>query len=199
MSSSSILYGEYLGIRALVLAALGESEDARATIASVRGATSQAEARALVELAELILASNTHRPAADGVRETIRLVKELGQLDAFVTAYRAFPELIDMAIRSGHTDFVVDILFRANDAALGSRYGLATQASSRTCPILSRREEQVLDLVAEGRTNDEVARVLFISPVTVKAHLRHIYEKLGVRNRVEAAAKLSRERKPGPL
>ena len=199
MSSSSILYGEYLGIRALVLAALGESEDARATIASVRGATSQAEARALVELAELILASNTHRPAADGVRETIRLVKELGQLDAFVTAYRAFPELIDMAIRSGHTDFVVDILFRANDAALGSRYGLATQTSSRTSAILSRREEQVLDLVAEGRTNDEVARVLFISPVTVKAHLRHIYEKLGVRNRVEAAAKLSRERKPGPL
>jgi len=45
----------------------------------------------------------------------------------------------------------------------------------------------VLRLVAEGRSNKEVADKLFICEVTVKVHLRHIYKKLGVRNRIEAA------------
>jgi len=51
---------------------------------------------------------------------------------------------------------------------------------------LSRRESEILQLVADGLSNKDVAEKLFISDVTVKVHLRHIYEKLGVRNRVEA-------------
>jgi DNA-binding CsgD family transcriptional regulator len=193
-SSSSILYGEYLGVRALVLAALGETDTARATIASVRAATSQAEAQALVELAELILALKADQASPELAFETITRIKSLGQFDAFVTAYRASPELIDSAIRSGHDRFVADLLSRAGDIHLAKRYGLVPAGMPGGTSLLSRREEQVLDLVAEGRTNDEVARALFISPVTVKAHLRHIYEKLGVRNRVEAVAWLSKER-----
>jgi len=64
------------------------------------------------------------------------------------------------------------------------------RAVTRGDSPLSPRERQVLELVADGRTNEEVAALLFISPVTVKAHLRHTYEKLGVRNRVEAVARL---------
>ena len=196
-SSSSILYGEYLGLRALILAALGAAEDAQTTIASVRSATSQAEARALVELAELVLVSGAKEAPFDHTRETIDHIRELGQLDAFVTAYRAHPRLIDLAVCSGNQTFVTDILSRANDRSLAARFGLVADQPRTKGSRLSRREEQVLDLVAEGRTNDEVASVLFISPVTVKAHLRHIYEKLGVRNRVEAVAEVSRERMPG--
>jgi ATP/maltotriose-dependent transcriptional regulator MalT len=197
-SSSSILYGEYLGLRALALAASDEAENAQTTIAAVRSATGQAEARALVDLADLILASKARRDPVDHARETLDRVRELGQLDAFVTAYRAHPDLIDLAIRAGYGEFVTDLLSRSRDADLAERFGLSTAglAPSGTSP-LSRREEQVLDLVAEGRTNEEVAHVLFISPVTVKAHLRHIYEKLGVRNRVEAIAEFSRARTPG--
>jgi DNA-binding CsgD family transcriptional regulator len=107
---------------------------------------------------------------------------------------------VELGIRSGNEDFTADMLHRANDVDIAKRYGVAiTEVAEMSTSVLSRREEQVLDLVAEGRTNDEVAGVLFISPVTVKAHLRHIYEKLGVRNRVEAAARLTRERAPGPL
>ena len=46
----------------------------------------------------------------------------------------------------------------------------------------------MLRLVAEGSTNREAARTLFISEATVKTHLLHIYEKLGVRDRASAVA-----------
>jgi len=44
-------------------------------------------------------------------------------------------------------------------------------------------------LVARGQTNKEIARTLWISPGTVRTHLEHIYEKLGVRTRTAAAAR----------
>jgi NarL family two-component system response regulator LiaR len=53
---------------------------------------------------------------------------------------------------------------------------------------LSRRESQVLLLVAEGLTNREIASTLFLSPETVKGYLRDVFAKLGLRNRVAAAA-----------
>jgi len=52
---------------------------------------------------------------------------------------------------------------------------------------LTPAEERVAALVAEGRTNREVAAVLFVSDNTVEFHLSHIYRKLGVRSRTELA------------
>jgi two-component system, NarL family, response regulator DesR len=59
---------------------------------------------------------------------------------------------------------------------------------------LSSRQLEVLEELAKGRSNDEIARRLFISTNTVKFHLRAIYERLGVHNRVEAAQLLARQR-----
>ena len=53
---------------------------------------------------------------------------------------------------------------------------------------LSKRELEVLRLVAEGRGNAEIAKELFLSPATVKNHVAKMLNKLGVENRVEAAA-----------
>ncbi len=52
---------------------------------------------------------------------------------------------------------------------------------------LSPREQQILDKIAEGRSNKEIARCLGISEKTVKQHITSLLSKLGVRNRVEAA------------
>ncbi len=57
---------------------------------------------------------------------------------------------------------------------------------------LSEREESVLALLAEGRSNAEIARALRMSPNTVKFHLRNLYSKLGVTNRTQAAAHFHR-------
>jgi DNA-binding CsgD family transcriptional regulator len=54
---------------------------------------------------------------------------------------------------------------------------------------LTAREAEVLELVAEGHTNAEIAATLWLSPGTVRIHLQHIYEKLGVRNRTAAVAR----------
>jgi DNA-binding NarL/FixJ family response regulator len=49
---------------------------------------------------------------------------------------------------------------------------------------------EVLNLIARGMKNREIARALFISPSTTKVHVRHILEKLGVRTRAEAVLRL---------
>lgn len=55
-------------------------------------------------------------------------------------------------------------------------------------PQLSPREQQILTLIAGGSTAPQIARVLHISTATVKTHLLHLYEKLGVAERAAAVA-----------
>jgi DNA-binding CsgD family transcriptional regulator len=59
--------------------------------------------------------------------------------------------------------------------------------------VLTRREREVLALVAEGRSNREIARVLWVSPATVRTHLEHVYAKLGVHSRTAAAGRIRSE------
>jgi DNA-binding CsgD family transcriptional regulator len=58
---------------------------------------------------------------------------------------------------------------------------------------LTERELEVLQLVDDGRTNAEIAHILWVAPSTVRKHLENAYAKLGVRSRTEATALLRRE------
>ncbi|MGF1670711.1 MAG: response regulator transcription factor, partial [Balneolaceae bacterium] len=60
---------------------------------------------------------------------------------------------------------------------------------------LSDREAEVLSLIAEGCSNREIASRLFVSVNTVKTHIKRIYEKLEVNNRVQAVAKVKSDSK----
>ena len=53
--------------------------------------------------------------------------------------------------------------------------------------MLSRREMEVLELISQSMTNEEIAEKLCLSLMTVKTHMRHIFKKAEIRNRVEAA------------
>jgi DNA-binding NarL/FixJ family response regulator len=69
-------------------------------------------------------------------------------------------------------------VFRPNEAPQG--------------PPLSEREREVLEAIASGATNREIAGRLFLSPHTVKEHTSALYRKLGVRNRAEAVQRAQR-------
>jgi DNA-binding CsgD family transcriptional regulator len=57
-------------------------------------------------------------------------------------------------------------------------------------PRLTPREREILDLVAEGKTNAEIAERLWVSPGTVRSHLENVFAKLGVHTRTAAVARL---------
>ena len=68
--------------------------------------------------------------------------------------------------------------------------GVRTWRRSAAGEPLTERERAVARLVAEGATNREIARVLFVSPKTVERHVSNTFRKVGVRNRAELAARL---------
>jgi DNA-binding CsgD family transcriptional regulator len=94
-----------------------------------------------------------------------RLVPHLGQLRRNALARRTYPALID-----------------------------STAAARIKLLRLSPRERVVLARAAAGETNTVIAQALFVSPGTVRKHLEHIYDKLEVRTRTEAAALYTQER-----
>ncbi len=54
-------------------------------------------------------------------------------------------------------------------------------------PVLTRREQEILALIADGKTNQEIAQMLYIAPGTVRVHVHAILQKLDVRDRTQAA------------
>lgn len=64
--------------------------------------------------------------------------------------------------------------------------------ASQPEPPLSEREREVLEAIADGATNREIAARLFLSPHTVKEHTSALYRKLGARNRAEAVQRAQR-------
>jgi DNA-binding NarL/FixJ family response regulator len=66
---------------------------------------------------------------------------------------------------------------------------LSRMTMEEHAPLLSDRELEVLECMMDGMTTQQIASRLFISDNTVKTHVRHIFEKLGVSNRAEAVGK----------
>jgi DNA-binding NarL/FixJ family response regulator len=70
----------------------------------------------------------------------------------------------------------------------------SAQAGDRVTETLTERELEILQLLAFGYTNRDIAGRLFISPDTVKTHLEHVYQKLGASDRTAAVAEAMRRR-----
>ena len=113
-------------------------------------------------------------------------------------------EMIDYrhAVRALSTELyvlIIAVAFAALGAVLARRLlpGAAPATSAAPAPELqapgaygiSAREMEVLNEVVAGRTNKEIARLLDLSPHTVKTHLSNLYQKLGAARRTDAIAK----------
>jgi DNA-binding NarL/FixJ family response regulator len=138
-------------------------------------------------------------PVVDGVEATNR-IKE-GDPSANVLVLTTYDSDADIlrAIEAGATGYLLkdtprDELFRAIRAAARGEPVLAPSVTARlmqraqtpTRTALSGREIEVLELVARGGSNKELARELHLSEATVKSHLIHIFDKLGVTDRTAA-------------
>jgi DNA-binding CsgD family transcriptional regulator len=77
-------------------------------------------------------------------------------------------------------------------AALLRSWGAAGRSVPREAGVLTRREQEILRLLVEGYSNPEIAGQLYISSKTVAHHVSNVLEKLGLRNRAEAAAYAAR-------
>jgi len=138
-------------------------------------------------------------PEMDGV-SAIRQMTDLG-IPARVLVLTTFDTDSDVlpAIEAGATGYLLkdaprDELLRAVRSAAAGEAVLSPSVAARLLdqvrqPLketVSQRELEVLQLVAVGATNREVAEQLFVSEATVKTHLLHIYAKLGVNDRAAA-------------
>ena len=89
------------------------------------------------------------------------------------------------AVAHGEVMFSSSIAQRVLAFFAGGRAG----ASAEPFPELTEREREVLDLVARGLTNAEIARRLFVSDKTVRNHVSNVFAKLHVAGRAEAVAR----------
>ena len=115
------------------------------------------------------------------------------------------PDLLEAAYRSGARGLVakpagLSVLVEAlREVWRGGRYFDRSFAEKRgngstSQKTISRRESEILTLLAQGLTGEEIARRLVLSPETVRTHVRNAMEKLNARTRTEAVVKaLDRE------
>lgn len=165
---------------------------------------------ALVEIPRLkpdVVLMDIHLPGETGIACTAQLKEKLpGVQVIIVTVYRNH-ELIFQALEAGACGYLLkrsspeEILKAISEVRTGGAPMTGEIArmlveafqkkpgSSASGDGLTQREEEILVFLAEGLSNKEIADRVKISYDTVRAHLRHIYEKLHVRGRTEAVKK----------
>jgi ATP/maltotriose-dependent transcriptional regulator MalT len=181
--------GEVLGWQALFCAASGTVDQAQALAVDARLASRNLEVAALWLLAEGIIGLAAKDTAAAADRLTV--VIDNGIWDPVVIAVRAAPALGEfVADQPDWRGWLQRVLVASSDTSLARRLGLRVPRAARRAADLTARESEVHELLAQGLTNEEIAKHLYISLSTTKVHVKHIYEKLGVRSRLEAARAL---------
>jgi two-component system response regulator DesR len=165
---------------------LGEQAWVERCVAARTGAEALALTRSLrphVALVDLFLAGESGADVCKSIREVspstrVLLISGAGRMSP--AAARA----------AGASGFVSKDLEARDLAAAVRMVGLGmtmfARKSDQPAPLLSEREREVLDLIAAGSTNREIAQRLYLSPHTVKEHTSALYRKLGARNRAEA-------------
>jgi DNA-binding NarL/FixJ family response regulator len=126
-------------------------------------------------------------------------VLETGAADIAVTAYRANPELLATFVAVGEIrDQTLFLVRRARDEDLLTSLGLSAAALVDPLAALTPREREVYELMCAGLTNPEIARRLYIAPSTVKVHVHHVFDKVGIRSRTALALNAVRDRYAAP-
>jgi DNA-binding NarL/FixJ family response regulator len=170
---------------------VGEAEDGMQAVAVARR-----------RAANLVL-MDVRMPRMNGIEATMELA---GEVDVLIVTTFDLDEYVFGALRAGAAGFLLkdappETLIAAIRAVGGgqglidpevtrrliSRFAeVSPRDAAATAEELSEREQQVLMLVARGRTNAEIAAELMIEETTVKTHVSAVLSKLGLQRRVQA-------------
>jgi LuxR family maltose regulon positive regulatory protein len=159
--------------------------------------TADAEGRMVITVEALALQAlahwrhGDHSSALTSLERALRTAEPEGYVRLFADLGLPMARLLQVARSRDVMPDYVDRLLAALGAAPspGTHEGSPSAADKALPEPLSPREQELLRLVAAGLTNREIAIRTVISPETVKKHVANICDKLGVRNRTEAAAR----------
>ena len=147
-----------------------------------------------------VIVMDLRMPGMDGIEATEEIMRRVP--DAKVLIFTAYSEraLLQRGLESGARGYILkeaphETLLRAIEkVAAGETFvdpalmSALTQARGGNTDVLTAREREILQLLADGMSNADVAAQLFISQETVKSHVRHILTKLEADTRTQAVA-----------
>lgn len=174
----------------------GEAADGRAALTALRA---DPPAVAVVDV---------RMPLLDGFGVLNAVVREELPTRVLLLSAEADITRVSAALAAGAAGYLLKDVdaHRLGDAILavargevvlapGVGFGVAPDAGARAAPerpLLTPREQEILVLVAEGLSAPGIAAHLVVSPATVRTHLQHLYDKLGVGDRAAAVAEAMR-------
>jgi Response regulator containing a CheY-like receiver domain and an HTH DNA-binding domain len=165
-----------------------------------------------------VIVMDVQMPVMDGIEATRRILAGDPGAGIIVLTMSEDDESVFQAMRAGARGYLLKaasqediaqavrsvagggVIFGASLASRMADYfaRAAAPASSTPFPQLTPREREILDLLAAGRTNPQIAQALYLSPKTVRNHVSMIFAKLGVDDRGGAVV-LAREAGLGRL
>ena len=159
-----------------------------------------------------VILMDLHMPGGGGIQATRILHTEMPDIGVLVLTVSENEEDLLAALRAGAKGYILktsdfDQLLRSLDTVAAGQAALAPEMTTKLLTQLStddatpgprrraephhqlsERELEILKLIAEGASNRQIAGQLYLSENTVRTHLVHILGKLGLENRVQAAA-----------
>ena len=196
IEESFITYDHVIFVKARLLIAQEKLDEAQELLGELREVCKKVrhigrliEVLVLLSLAQKM--KGEHTQAMKSITQALDLAEPGGFVRVFVDEGPSMAQLLyETLSKENSSHFVQSLLeaFPESEAVPSSSERIQDRDGIWIEP-LTDRELEVLQLIAEGSTNNDIAEKLFLSLNTVKAHTRSIYGKLGVKSRTQAAAK----------
>lgn len=147
-------------------------------------------------------------PKMSGIETTRLLKKELPDLDIIILSLSTDDEHIFQSLRAGAIGYLSKNIFPSKllraikevqkggspmSSVVARRVVSSFNITNKESMNLSNREKEVLDLLCEGDNYKAIAQKLFVSPNTVRFHIKNIYKKMEVSSKYEAVMKATKE------